>query len=189
MLWVRVDAPAVQSLYNGRTTTPETAKPSMNAKSLLLAAALALAASGAPAHDYKAGAITINHPWARATPHGASVGAGYFSLTNTGTTPDRLIGATAAAADHVELHEMSMVDGIMRMRPVKDGIELKPGQTVEFKSNAFHLMMVDLKQPLQQGQRVKGTLTFAQAGTVDIEFAVEGIGGPARAAPAMDHAH
>jgi copper(I)-binding protein len=162
---------------------------SMNAKSLLLGAALALAASGALGHDYKAGAITINHPWARATPHGASVGAGYFILTNTGTTPDRLVGATAAAADHVELHEMSMVDGVMRMRPVKGGIELTPGQTVEFKSGAFHLMMIDLKQPLQQGQRVKGTLTFEKVGAVDIEFTVEGIGGPARAAPAMDHGH
>jgi copper(I)-binding protein len=161
----------------------------MNAKSLLLAAALALAASGAPAHDYKAGAITINHPWARATPQGASVGAGYLTLTNTGTTPDRLVGATAAAAEHVELHQMTMVDGVMRMRPVKDGIELKPGQTVELKSGAFHLMLVDLKQPLQQGQRVKGTLTFEKGGTVDIEFAVEGIGGPARAAPAAGHGH
>jgi periplasmic copper chaperone A len=161
----------------------------MNAKSLVLAVALALAASGAPAHDYKAGGITINHPWARATPQGASVGAGYFSLTNTGTTSDRLVGATAAAAEHVELHQMTMVDGVMRMRPVKDGIEVAPGQTVEFKSGAFHLMMIDLKQPLQQGQRVKGTLTFEKAGTVDIEFAVEGIGGPARAAPAKDHGH
>jgi copper(I)-binding protein len=161
----------------------------MNAKSLLVAAALALAACTAAAHDYKAGAISIDHPWARATPRGASVGAGYLSLTNTGATPDRLIGVTAAAADHVELHEMKMIDGVMRMRPVKDGIALEPGQTVEFKSGAFHLMMVDLKQPLQQGERVKGTLTFEKAGTVDIEFAVEGIGGPARPAPAMDHTH
>jgi copper(I)-binding protein len=156
---------------------------------LLAAAAFALAASAALAHDYKAGAIVIDHPWARTTPRGASVGAGYFSLTNTGTTADRLTGATAAAADHVELHEMTMVDGVMRMRPVKDGIALAPGQRIEFKSNAFHLMLVDLKEPLQQGQRVKGTLTFEKAGTVDIEFLVEGIGGPARAAPAMDHMH
>jgi hypothetical protein len=75
------------------------------------------------------------------------------------------------------------------MRPVKDGIALEPGKTVEFKSNAFHLMLVDLKEPLQQGQRIKGTLTFEKAGTVEIDFAVEGIGGPARAAPAMDHMH
>jgi hypothetical protein len=161
----------------------------MTPKSLLVAAALALLAAAAFAHDYKAGAIVIDHPWARATPRGASVGAGYFSLTNTGATADRLIAATAAAADHIEIHEMTMVDGVMRMRPVKDGIALEPGKTVEFKSNAFHLMLVDLKEPLQQGQRIKGTLTFEKAGTVEIEFAVEGIGGPARAAPAMDHMH
>jgi len=155
----------------------------------LLAAAIAFAASAALAHDYKAGAIVIDHPWARATPRGASVGAGYFSLTNTGAAADRLVAATAAVADHVELHEMSMVDGVMRMRPVKDGIELKPGQKLEFKSSAFHLMLVDLKAPLQQGQRIRGTLTFEKAGTVEIEFAVEGIGGPAPAGPAMDHKH
>src|SRR5262249_27332747 len=106
----------------------------MNAKSLLLAPALSLTASPRFAPHSKAGAITINHPWARATPRGASVGAGYFTLTNSGPAPDRLVGATVAAADHVELHEMKMVDGIMRMRPVKDGIALEPGQTVEFKS-------------------------------------------------------
>jgi copper(I)-binding protein len=161
----------------------------MIARSLLVAAALLLAVSAALAHDYKAGAITINHPWARATPHGAAVGAGYFTITNAGPTADRLVGATAAAADHVEVHEMSMVDGVMRMRPVQGGVEIKPGQTVEFKSNAFHLMMIDLKQPLQQGQGIKGALTFEKAGTVEVEFAVEGIGGPARAAPVMDHMH
>jgi copper(I)-binding protein len=159
----------------------------MSSKILSVAAALALACSVALAHDYKAAAITIDHPWTRATPRGASVATGYFTLVNTGTTPDRLIGATADAAGRVELHEMSMTDGVMRMRPVKDGIELKPGQTVEFKPSSFHLMMLDLKQQLQQGQRVKGTLTFEKAGTVDVEFAVEGIGGPARAAPAGDH--
>jgi copper(I)-binding protein len=161
----------------------------MTLRSFLVAAALALAASAALAHDYKAGAIIIDHPWARATPNGATVGAGYFTLSNTGTTADRLVGATAAAADHVEVHEMSIADGVMRMRPVQGGVEVKPGQTVAFKSNAFHLMMIGLKQPLQQGQRIKGTLTFEKAGTVDVEFAVEGIGGPARAAPAMDHTH
>ena len=159
-------------------------------KSLLVAAALALAGSAGARPRLQGGRHHHQSSvGARDAARRESVGAGYFSLTNTGTTPDRLIGATAAAAENVELHEMKMVDGIMRMRPVKDGIELKPGQTVEFKSNAFHLMMVDLKQPLQQGQRVKGTLTFEKAGTVEIEFAVEGIGGPARSGPAMDHMH
>ena len=82
-----------------------------------------------------------------------------------------------------------MADGVMRMRPLKDGIELKPGQSVELKSGSFHLMMVGLKQPLQQGQRIKGTLTFEKAGPVDIEYVVEAIGGAPSAAPADSKMH
>jgi len=131
----------------------------------------------AQAHDFKAGAIEIGHAWARATPRGASVAAGYLKLSNTGTTPDRLIGASAAVSDRVEVHEMATVEGVLKMRPVKDGLEIKTGQSVELKPGGLHLMMFDLKQQLQQGQRVKGTLVFEKAGKVDIEFAVEGIGG------------
>ena len=149
----------------------------MSQKAFLIAAVIALAAPAAIAHDYKAGAITIGHPWARATPRGASVAAGYFTLTNTGSTPDRLVGGTSEAAGGVEIHELTMADGVMRMRPLKDGLELKPGETVELKSSSFHLMMVGLKQQLQQGQRIKATLSFEKAGPVEIEYVVEGLGG------------
>jgi periplasmic copper chaperone A len=162
----------------------------MTPKSRLIAAALALAtalATGALAHDYKAGAIEIDHPWSRATPRGASVAAGYLKLTNTGATPDRLVAATSTAAGRVEIHEMAMDNGVMKMRPLKDGVELKPGETVEFKSGSYHLMMFDLKQQLQQGQRIKGTLTFEKAGPVDVEYVVEGIGGAPAMAPMHDH--
>jgi hypothetical protein len=155
----------------------------MTAKTLLLAAALAISSTAALADDYKAGSIVIGHPWSRATPRGARVGAGYFTLTNTGSTPDRLVAATVAAAGHVELHEMATVDGVMRMRPVKDGIVIEPGKTVQLASGTFHLMMMDLKQQLQQGQHIKGTLKFEKAGPVDIEYEVEGIGGAPHAAP------
>ena len=84
---------------------------------------------------------------------------------------------SVAVSDRVEVHEMATVEGVMKMRPVKDGLEIKPGQSVELKPGGLHLMMLDLKQQLQQGQRVKGTLVFEKAGKVDIEFAVEGIGG------------
>jgi copper(I)-binding protein len=161
----------------------------MSLKAALIAAAMALAAPAALAHDYKAGAIEIGHPWARATPRGASVAAGYIKLSNTGSTPDRLVGGTSEAAGRVEIHEMTMTDGVMQMRPLKDGIELKPGQTVELKSGSFHLMMVGLKQQLQQGQRIKGTLIFEKAGPVDIEYQVEGIGGAPGAAPADNQMH
>jgi copper(I)-binding protein len=146
---------------------------------LLLIAALA--ASTALATDYKAGAIVVSNPWARATPSGASAAAGYFTVTNTGTTPDRLVAATSEAAGNADIHEMSMVNGVMQMRPLKDGLELKPGETVALKPGGEHVMMTGLKQPLKLGDHFKGTLTFEKAGKVDIEYDVKTIGAPAPA--------
>ena len=134
------------------------------------------ACSQAHAHDYKVGTLQIVHPWSRATPKGASVAAGYMTITNTGTEPDRLIGGSSPVAGRVEVHEMSMDGGVMKMRPLKDGLELKPGQTVELKPGSFHVMMLDLKEPVKMGDRVKGTLTFEKAGAVDVEYAVVAAG-------------
>jgi copper(I)-binding protein len=152
-------------------------------KSILLAAACAIIVSSASAHEYKVGSIEIKHPWARATPKGSEVAGGYMKLINTGTTADRLIGGTNAASVKFEIHEMSMDGGVMKMRPVAKGIEIKPGETVEFKPGSYHLMFVGLKQPFEKGKRVKGTLQFEKAGTVEVEYAVEAIGG----SPGMNH--
>jgi copper(I)-binding protein len=152
-------------------------------KSILLAVLLAFAASTTSAHGYKAGAIEIKHPWSRATPKGASVAGGYMTLINTGTTPDRLIGGTTANAEKFEMHQMKMDNGVMKMRALPNGIEIKPGQTVVLKPGSYHLMFVGLKQPFEKGKRVKGTLIFEKAGTVEVEYAVESIGGT----PKMHH--
>jgi copper(I)-binding protein len=146
-------------------------------KTILLAAILALIANVASAHEYKAGSIEIKHPWARATPKGATVAGGYMKLINTGTAPDRLVGGTNANAEKFEIHKMSMDNGVMKMRPLPNGIEIKPGETVEFTPGSYHLMFVGLKQPFEKGKRVKGTLQFEKAGTVEVEYAVEAIGG------------
>lgn len=152
----------------------------------LMTAALMVAgcASAAFAHDYKAGPLVVDHPWSRATPRGASVAGGYLRITNTGTTPDRLIGGTAEGAKRFEIHEMSMTDGVMRMRELKDGVEIPAGATIELKPGSYHVMMMDLSKQLTKGDRVKASLTFEKAGKVDIEFVVEAIGGP----PAGDDA-
>src|SRR5262245_53485907 len=97
----------------------------------LLAAILALSTSASFALDYKLGALEIKQPWARATPKGAPVGGGYVTITNTGTTPDRLTGGSLIAAGRMEIHEMATVDGVMKMRPLAAGLEIKPGETVE----------------------------------------------------------
>lgn len=150
----------------------------MKVAKLFVIAALVFGAGAASAHEYKIGSLEIIHPWSRATPKGASVGAGYMKITNSGTTADRLIGGTSAVASRFEVHEMKMDGGVMKMRPVAGGLEIKPGETVELGPDApFHIMLVGLKQPLEQGQRIKGTLTFEKAGSVDVEYVVESIGG------------
>ena len=121
-------------------------------------------------------ALKIGHPWSRATPKGAAIGAGYLKITNNGTAPDRLLGGSSEAAKSFELHVMSMEKGVMKMRPVEGGIEIKPGETVEFKPESYHVMFVGLKEPLVQGHRIKATLEFAKAGKVAVEFVVESIG-------------
>lgn len=157
---------------------------------LILAFAVLAALTPAAAHDYQAGAIQIEHPWTRATPAGAQVGGGYLTVTNRGTAPDRLIGGSVSAARDVRIHDMTMDGGVMKMRPVSGGVEIPPGATVELGPESVHLMFEGLQKPLTEGQRIKGTLIFEKSGTVDIEYAVEGIGAkksPAPATPPHDH--
>jgi copper(I)-binding protein len=140
----------------------------------------------ASAHDYTAGALQIAHPWMRATPKGATVAGGYMAITNKGAAPDRLLGGSTPVADRFEVHKMEMDQGVAKMRPVEGGLEIKPGETVELKPGSFHIMLMGLKQALEQGQRLKGTLQFERAGEVEIEYDIEGLGAPG---PTSDHSH
>ena len=149
----------------------------MTLRAFVPALLLALLATGAQAHDYQIGPIAIDHPWTRATPKNAPVAGGYLKITNTGATPDRLVGGATEVAKRFELHEMKMDDGVMKMRELKDGLEIPAGTTVELKPGSYHIMMMSLSRPLTKGDKVKGSLTFEKAGKVDVEFAVEGIGG------------
>ncbi|MBB3021142.1 hypothetical protein FHR70_004233 [Microvirga lupini] len=144
-----------------------------------------IAATGAAPTPVKVGSLTLEQPWSRATPGGAKVGGGYLRITNTGTAPDRLIGGSFALASKVEVHEMKLEGDVMRMKPVEGGLEIKPGATVELKPGGLHLMFMDLKEPLKEGQVLKGTLTFEKAGPIEVEYNVRGMGG---AAPA-EHKH
>jgi copper(I)-binding protein len=130
----------------------------------------------AQAEDVIVGSLKISAPWARATPKGASVGGAYLKITNTGSAPDRLIGGSTDVAAKFEIHEMKMDGGVMKMRPVADGLEIKPGQTVELAPGGYHVMLMGLKKQLEQGQHFKATLEFAKASKVDVDFAVQGVG-------------
>jgi copper(I)-binding protein len=144
----------------------------------LVACAIALS-SPACAYDYKAGAIEIDHPWSRAVPKGASVAAGYLTIRNTGSEPDRLVGGSTPVAGKLEVHEVTLDNGIMRMRPVAGGLAIKPGETVELKPQSFHLMLTGLTQPIEQGKSFKGTLVFEKAGPIEVDFSVEAVGAAA----------
>ena len=99
----------------------------------------------------------------------------------------RLIGGSTEVAGKFEIHEMSMDNGVMKMRPLANGVEVKPGETVEFKPGGYHLMFVGISQPVEQGKRVKGTLEFEKAGKVDVEYAVEAIGATPKGEAAGGH--
>ncbi|MGO4527201.1 DUF1775 domain-containing protein [Microvirga sp. 2MCAF35] len=133
----------------------------------------------------KVGALSVEQPWSRATPGGAKVGGGYVRITNTGATPDRLIGGSFPLASKVEVHEMRLDGDVMRMKPVEGGLEIKPGATVELKPGGLHLMFMDLKEPLKEGQTLKGTLVFEKAGSVEVEYTVRGMSGESSA----EHKH
>ena len=114
----------------------------------------------------------LTQPWARATPKGASAGAAYLTVTNNGAAPDRLSCAGSDAAAACQIHTMSMDNGVMKMRPVEGGIEIKPGETVT------------LKHALEVGKTVEATLQFEKAGAVKVEFAILAMGAAAPGAPA-----
>lgn len=135
-----------------------------------------LAASPLAAHDYMLGSLKIAHPWSRATPGGAKVAGGFMTITNTGKEPDRLIGGSAVPAGIFEVHEMRMEGNVMKMRALEKGLEIKAGQTVELKPGGYHVMFMDLKSPLKEGESIKGTLIFEKAGTIEVEYKIENRG-------------
>jgi hypothetical protein len=143
-----------------------------------------ISTSPACAADYDVGSIHISQPWARATPKGASSAAAYMTLTNNGKTPDRVSCVSSDASAECQIHSMTMDNGVMVMRPVEGGLEIKPGETVTLKPGSFHMMLLNLKHPLEQGNSLQATLKFDSAGTVQVAYPIAGIGAAAPGVPA-----
>lgn len=139
-----------------------------------IAAFMALMAAGGAALAEDSG-IRIDQVWARATPGAAKTAAIYLTVTNAGTTSDTLIAASTPTADKSELHFMKMENGIMEMRPVPS-IAIAPGKSVVLEPNGYHIMLVGLKAPLKEGDKVPLTLAFEHAGTQQVTASVAKIG-------------
>jgi copper(I)-binding protein len=133
-------------------------------------------AAPARAEEVRAGDLVITQAWSRATPGGATIGGGYLTIENRGSVADRLIGGSAEVAGKVQVHEMSMNNGVMTMRPLDKGLTIEPGKTVKLAPGGYHLMLLDLKGPLKQGDTLPVTLEFEKAGKVKLSFDVQGVG-------------
>jgi len=146
---------------------------------LAIAAVAAIAvASGASAHEYQLRALRIDHPFARATPPGARSGGVFLSVENKGDRTDRLLTVSTPMAGTAELHQMVMDAGVMRMRAVA-GLDVKPGDRLVLKPGAYHVMLTDLKRPLQAGETFPLTLGFEKAGSIKVDVEVESMAGGA----------
>ena len=152
---------------------------------ILAVACAATIATPVAAKDYKVGGLKISEPWARASPKGAPVGGGYLTITNTGKSPDRLIGGSVGFAKRVEIHEMKMENDVMKMRMLPDGLTIKPGETVTLKPGGYHIMFMGLNQSFEEGSAVPVVLTFEKAGEVAVELPVAKMG--AKSPDGMDH--
>ncbi|RST86592.1 copper chaperone PCu(A)C [Aquibium carbonis] len=140
---------------------------------LSLASITILSSSAASAHDFSAGDIRIGHPWSRAAPAAAPVMGAYLTLTNAGPEADTLVGGSTPLAERIEIHQMSIEDGVARMRPLPDGLEVAPGSSVALAPGGIHLMFIKPARPFAEGDRIEATLEFARAGSVRVEFVVQ----------------
>jgi len=153
----------------------EFAMLSLTERSLAVCCALAVSFTALGAHEYRADQLRIGHPFARATPPGARTGAVFFTVDNAAKEADRLLRASTPIAAGVVLHQMALEDGVMKMRAVPS-VEVRSGGRLELKPSGYHLMLLDLKQPLKAGEKFPLTLTFEDAGTITISVLVEEMG-------------
>jgi len=142
----------------------------------LLACLLAmLSMQSISADEYRLGHLQINDPYTRTTPPMAAVAGGFMTVTNNGTESDTFLGGSAGFVEAVEIHEMSMADGIMKMRRLENGLQIAPNETVELKPGGYHLMLIKPSKPMKEGDKHKITLSFKQAGDIEVELEVKDI--------------
>jgi len=120
--------------------------------------------------------ITVEQPWARATPGGAKTGAVYMTLGNKSGTADRLTGVSSDVAEKLQIHEMKVENGVMKMGEIAGGLPIPAGGSVALKPGSYHVMLIGLKKPLTVGEKFPLTLTFEKAGNISVTVPVQAMG-------------
>ena len=147
----------------------------MSRVAFLVVTAFILAAGPVAAAELRLKDLYIDHPYARATPPGATVAGAFLKVRNAGKEPDRLVRAASPVAGMVEIHEMFFESNVMKMRAVPS-LEIKPGATLTLQPGSYHVMLMDLKRPLAVGDKFPLTVSFEKAGSVDLTVEVEAVG-------------
>lgn len=140
----------------------------MSLKSFILALGFATLSTVAVAENAK---IMIDGAYARS---GAKTGAAFFTIMNHGAADDRLVAASSDSAKRVELHTHLEDDsGVVRMRPIEDGIAVQAGGEHALERGGDHVMFMGLDAPFEDGTTISVTLTFEKAGDVTLEIPVD----------------
>ena len=150
----------------------------------MLVVVLALLAGPVWAHDSKLGDLVIMEPWARATIGQVTTAAAYLTVVNHGEAGDRLLAVSTPAAERAELHSVTMVEGVMKMRAV-EAIEVAGKEATALEPGGYHVMLMGVHHALKEGDAFPLTLTFETAGSVEVEVHVQAI---AAMSPGDDHA-
>lgn len=131
------------------------------------------------AAEITAGDLTLSGAFTRATLPNAPVGGGYVTIINNGDEADRLVAAESPFSPDVQIHQMAVVNDVMEMNELEDGLEIPAGETVTLAPGGLHLMFMNIAEPFVEGETVPVTLTFEKAGEVEIELSVEAFGASA----------
>ena len=139
-------------------------------KSTLAVATLLLAScspSGGPPE------LHLTDAWVRESVPGQTATAAYLSIANVGGSGDRLVAVTAPVPAKASLHASRREDRISRMRPIKGGLEIQPGETLTLEPGGAHIMIENLAQPLHPGETLRLNLRFTRSGERTIEVPVQ----------------
>lgn len=146
----------------------------MNLRALIVATTLLTTAVTVYAQEYKLNGLIITQPYARATVPQQKAGGAYLTIENKGQESDRLVAVATPAARSAEIHTMTMDGTVMRMREI-DAIDIPPSTRISMKpGDGFHVMLLDLHQPLKAGAKFPLTLQFEKAGKIEVTVSVRG---------------
>ena len=118
--------------------------------------------------------LVVENGYARESIPGTSISSAYMTIKNLSAKNIRLIAATSAVSDRIEIHQHTMSDGLMRMRQ-RDYVEISAQNNTVFQPSGFHLMIFDLKQPLKAKENIIITLYFDDQSSIDVNYTVQGL--------------